>query len=58
MPKTALPHTTLLHHPRPNVKTSITVSASDNAIGAQLEQLQKKHWVPLVFFFFFETFPN
>ena len=55
--KTALPHATLLHHPRPNVKTSITVTASDTAIGAQLEQLRKGHWVPLVLFFW-KLFPT
>ena len=40
----------MLHHPRPDVKTSITVDASDSAIGAQLEQLQKGRWVPLAVF--------
>ena len=48
--KTALSHVTLLHHPRPDAKPSITVDVSDTAIGAQLEQLQKGHWVPLAFF--------
>ena len=36
----------MLHHPRPDVKTSITGDASDSAIGAQLEQLQEGHLVP------------
>ena len=48
--KASLSTNTLLHHPRPDVKTSITVDASDSAIGAQLEQLQKGCWVPLAFF--------
>jgi len=39
-----------LHHPQPQAKTSITVDASETAIGAQLEQMQNGHWVPLVFF--------
>ena len=48
--KASLSTNTLLHHPRPYVKTSTTVDASDSAIGAQLEQLQKGCWVPLAFF--------
>ena len=48
--KTALYNVTLLHHPRSDAKTSITVDASDSAIGAQLEQFQKGHWVPIAFF--------
>ena len=48
--KSALSHTTLLHHPKTNAKTSITVDASDSAIGAQLEQLQRGQWVPIAFF--------
>ena len=39
--KASLSTNTLLHHPRPDVKTSISVDASDSAIGTQLEQLQK-----------------
>jgi len=45
-----LSHCTLLHHPQPQAKTSIAVDASDTAIGAQLEQMQNGHWVPLAFF--------
>ena len=37
--KASLSTNTLLHHPRPDVKTSVAVDASDSAIGAQLEQL-------------------
>ena len=48
--KASLSTNTLLHHPRPDVKTSITADASDSAIGAQLEQLQKGRWVLLAFF--------
>ena len=48
--KASLSTNSLLHHPRPNVKTSITVDASDSAIGAELEQSQKRRWVPLAFF--------
>jgi len=46
----ALANATLLHHPRPDAATSITVDASDVAIGAQLEQLQHGRWVPIAFF--------
>ena len=48
--KSALSDCTLLYHPRPNAKTSITVDASDSPIGTQLEQLQRVCWVPIVFF--------
>ena len=41
---------TLLLHPRPDAKTSITAHASDSAIDAQIEQWQKGRWVPLAFF--------
>lgn len=41
---------TLLHHPRVDVRTSITVDASQTAIGAQLEQKQGRQWVPIAFF--------
>ena len=34
--ETALAQAALLHHPRPNAATSITVDASEVAIGAQL----------------------
>ena len=48
--KSALAQATLLHHPKPDAATSITVDASDVAIGAQLEQLQQGKWVPLAFY--------
>ena len=48
--KSALSDCTLLYHPRPDAKTSITVNASDFAIGAQLEQLQRSRWVPIAIF--------
>jgi len=35
--KTAFSTETLLHHPKPVAKTTITVDASDSAVGAQLE---------------------
>ena len=48
--KTALSNVTLLHHHRSDAKISITVDAPESAIGAQLEQFQKGHWVPIAFF--------
>ena len=48
--KAALAHATLLHHPKANAPTSITVDASDLAIGAQLDQLHNGYWVPIAFF--------
>ena len=36
--KSALVSDTLLHHPHSNAKTSITVDASDRAVGGMLEQ--------------------
>ena len=48
--KTALAHATLLHHPKANAPTSITVDASDLAIGTQLDQLHNSYWVPITFF--------
>lgn len=50
MAKAALSTATLLHHPRVDVRTSITVDASQTAIGAQLEQRQRGQWVPIAFF--------
>ena len=47
--KEALSHVTLLHHPRPDAQTSLTVDASSMAIGAQLEQRKGKDWQPIVF---------
>lgn len=48
--KAALKEVVLLHHPDPDSPTSITVDASNSAIGAQLEQRQGQSWVPLAFF--------
>jgi hypothetical protein len=48
--KHTLVRTTLLHHPRPDSATSITVDASNIAVGAQLEQLHSGKWVPIAFF--------
>lgn len=48
--KSALASATLLHHPDPTATTSITVDASDRAVGGQLEQLQFGIWCPIAFF--------
>ena len=48
--KSALARATLLHHPRPNTRTSITTDASDIAIGGQLEQKHGDTWKPIAFF--------
>ena len=40
----------LLHHPQPEAPTSLTVDASNTAIGARLEQRQGKSWVSRAFF--------
>ncbi|KAK3773613.1 hypothetical protein RRG08_022322 [Elysia crispata] len=48
--KDALSGATLLHHPQPDAPKSLTVDASNTAIGAQLEQRQGRSWVPLAFF--------
>lgn len=48
--KDSLKTVVLLHHPRQNVPTSLTVDASNTAIGAQVEQLQGKTWAPLAFY--------
>ena len=48
--KEALSHVTLLHHPRPDAQTSLTVDASSTALGAQLEQRKGKDWQPIAFF--------
>jgi hypothetical protein len=48
--RSALATATLLHHPQPDSATSITTDASDIAVGAQLEQLQRGKWVPIAFF--------
>ena len=48
--KTVLSDAILLHHPQPDLPTSLTVDASNAAIGAQLEQRQGRSGVPLAFF--------
>lgn len=48
--KKALTKAVLLHHPLPDAPISLTVDASNRAVGAQLEQKQDQHWVPLAFF--------
>ena len=48
--KDALCKATLLHHPKPQAPTSVTVDASNTAMGAQLEQLHEGSWVPIAFF--------
>jgi cleavage and polyadenylation specificity factor subunit 1 len=48
--RSALATATLLHHPKPDATTSITVDASDVAVGAQLEQRHQGRWVPIAFF--------
>ena len=48
--KEALNEAVLLHHPQTDAPTSLTVDASNTAIGAQLEQRQGQSWVPLAFF--------
>ena len=37
-------------HPHPTARTNITVDASDNAVGGQLEQFQAGIWLPIAFF--------
>ena len=48
--KEALKEAVLLHHPLPDAPVSLTVDASNSALGAQLEQKQNQTWVPLAFF--------
>ena len=48
--KTALAEATMLTHPRRNAPTSLTVDASDKAVGAVLQQLVHGNWRPLAFF--------
>ena len=48
--KKALKEAVLLHHPHPDAPTSLTIDASNTALGAQLEQTQGQSWVPLAFF--------
>ena len=49
--KNALANATLLHHPSPFSETSLTVDASDKAVGAELSQRSRGGpWLPLAFF--------
>jgi len=48
--KKALAEATLLTHPRHNTPTSLTTDASDEAVGAVLQQFVDGVWVPLAFF--------
>ena len=48
--KEVLSEAVLLHHSQLNAPTSLTVDASNTAIGSQLEQSKGESWVPLAFF--------
>lgn len=48
--KSALAGATMLTHPRRTAPTSLTVDASDLAVGAVLQQLVHGSWQPLAFF--------
>lgn len=48
--KAELADATLLVHPLNNAKFSITTDASNNAVGAVLQQQVKNEWHPLAFF--------
>ena len=48
--KEMLSKAVLLYHPRSDAVTSLTVDASNTAIGGQLEQRHGRLWVPLAFF--------
>ena len=48
--KTALAGAALLTHPRPNAPTSLTVHASEHAMGPVLQQQIHRSWQPLAFF--------
>jgi len=48
--KQALANATMLHHPQQRAPTSLTVDASDLAVGAVLEQYSGGIWKPLAFF--------
>ena len=47
--KIALAGATLLSHPMPDAEISLTSDASDNAVGAVLEQRVNRSWQPLAF---------
>ena len=48
--KDALATATMLSHPRPDSQIAVTADASDNAIGAVLEQRGPTGWEPLGFY--------
>lgn len=48
--KNDLANSSLLVHPTPNARLALTVDASDQAIGAVLEQRNETDWKPLSFF--------
>ncbi|GFR85827.1 Pol polyprotein [Elysia marginata] len=48
--KAALADATMLSHPKPNTPIALTTDASDEAVGAVLEQYVQGVWQPLAFF--------
>ncbi|GFS07272.1 Pol polyprotein [Elysia marginata] len=48
--KAALADATMLSHPKPNAPIALTTDASDQAVGAVLEQYVQGVWQPLAFF--------
>ena len=48
--KTVLSNAVFLHHPQPDLPTSLTVDASNTTIGVQLERRKGESWVPVAFF--------
>ena len=48
--KSALAEATLLHHPSAEAEMTLTVDASDTAIGGQIEQKLGNRFVPIAFF--------
>ncbi|GFO09449.1 Pol polyprotein [Plakobranchus ocellatus] len=48
--KSALAEATMLSHPKPNAQISLTTDASEDAVGAVLEQCVQGVWQPLAFF--------
>ena len=48
--KQSLIQATLLVHPKPDALTNIMSDASDNAVGAVLQQFINDQWCPVVFF--------
>ena len=48
--KQALIRATCLNHPNPSAELSLAVDASDNHVGAKLQQYQNGGWSPLSFY--------